>query len=180
MAMALNRNGRTRRKGLQGLLGLSASMTVIGLGATLAGCARRDPAPEVGFVRLDGSAGQLSEWRGKVVLVNFWATSCASCVAEMPDLIQTHQRFQPKGFETLAVAMSYDPPAYVSAFAERRQLPFVVAIDNTSAIARAFGDIRLTPTTFLIDKRGGIVKRYVGPPDFKALNGLIEDLLAET
>lgn len=154
-------------------------MAAIGMGFLLSGCARRDPAPEVGFVRLDGSAGQLSEWRGKVVLVNFWATSCASCVAEMPDLMQTHQRFKAKGYETLAVAMSYDPPAYVAAFTERRQLPFVVAIDNTGAIARAFGDIRLTPTTFLIDKRGGIVKRYVGTPDFKALNALIEELLAE-
>jgi len=77
------------------------------------------------------------------------------------------------------VAMSYDPPAYVANFAERRQLPFSVAIDNTGVIARAFGDIRLTPTTFLIDKRGAIVKRYVGAPDFAALNKLVEELLAE-
>lgn len=146
----------------------------------LGGCAQRDPAPDAAFVRLDGSSGRMAELRGKVVLVNFWATSCATCVAEMPGLIDTHRRFNARGYETLAVAMSYDPPAYVSNFAQRRELPFWVAIDNTGSIAKAFGDIRLTPTTFLIDKRGGIVKRYVGAPDFPALNGLVEKLLAES
>jgi peroxiredoxin len=75
--------------------------------------------------------------------------------------------------------MAYDPPAYVSNFAQTRRLPFGVAIDNTGAIARSFGDIRLTPTTFLINKRGEIVKRYVGAPDFEALHTLVEKLLAE-
>ena len=160
--------------------------TVLALGGAaatgwlLSACAQRDPAPDANFVRLDGSSGRMADLRGKVVLVNFWATSCATCVAEMPGLIDTHRRFNARGYETLAVAMSYDPPAYVSNFAQRRELPFWVAIDNTGAIAKAFGDIRLTPTTFLIDKRGGIVKRYVGAPDFPALNGLVEKLLAET
>ena len=148
-------------------------------GSLLSGCASRDPAPDAPFVRLDGSASRIAELRGKVLLVNFWATSCATCVAEMPGLIDTHRRFQARGYETLAVAMSYDPPAYVSNFAQRRELPFWVAIDNTGVIAKAFGDIRLTPTTFLIDKRGRIVKRYVGAPDFKALNALVDELLAE-
>jgi peroxiredoxin len=75
--------------------------------------------------------------------------------------------------------MSYDPPAYVANFAQSRALPFGVVIDNTGAIAQGFGDVRLTPTTFLIDKRGGIVKRYVGTPDFKELHALVERLLAE-
>ena len=153
--------------------------TLVGAMA-LGGCARRDPAPDATFVKLDGSSGRLSELKGRVVLVNFWATSCATCVAEMPDLIETHKRHHAAGLETLAVAMSYDPPAYVSSFAERRQLPFWVAIDNTGAIARSFGDVRLTPTTFLLDKQSRIVKRYVGTPDFKALNELIGELLRES
>lgn len=157
-------------------------MLAAALGAMggLSACAGREAAPVVDFVRLDGSAGNTGALRGKVLLVNFWATSCATCVAEMPELMQTHRQFQPRGFETLAVAMNYDPPAYVSAFAQRRALPFWVAIDNTGVIAKAFGDIRLTPTTFLIDKRGRIVKRYVGAPDFKALNALVDELLNET
>ena len=113
------------------------------------------------------------------MLVNFWATSCVTCVKEMPQIVDTHRKYQPRGYETLAVAMSYDPPAYVASFAQSRQLPFGVVIDNTGAIAKAYGDIQLTPTTFLIDKKGAIVKRYVGEPDFAALHGLVEKLLAE-
>ena len=64
-------------------------------------------------------------------------------------------------------------------FAQARQLPFKVAIDNTGANAREWGDVKLTPTTFLLDKQGRIVKRYVGTPDFAELHRLIEKLLAE-
>lgn len=80
----------------------------------------------------------------------------------------------------MAVAMSYDPPSYVVNFAQTRKLPFKVAIDNTGAVAKAWGDIKLTPTTYLVDKQGMIVKRYVGAPDFKEMNKLIEKLLAAT
>jgi peroxiredoxin len=145
----------------------------------LAGCARRDSAPEVAYTLLDGQQKALSQQRGKVMLVNFWATSCTTCVHEMPQIVATHQQFAGKGFDTLAVAMSYDPPAYVQTFAQSRQLPFGVAIDNTGEIAKRFGDIRLTPTSFLLDKRGGIVKKYVGEPDFAALHQLIGELIAE-
>ena len=81
--------------------------------------------------------------------------------------------------ELLAVAISYDPPAYVMQFAQSRQLPFRVAIDHDGKIAQGFGDVQLTPTTFVIDRRGRIVKRYVGEPDFVALRALIGELLAQ-
>ena len=125
-------------------------------------------------------AALISEITETSVLVNFWATSCVTCVAEMPKLIATHQRYHGQGYETLAVAMSYDPPSYVVNFAQTRQLPFKVAIDNTGAVAREWGDVKLTPTTFLVNKRGEIVKRFVGSPNFEELNQLIEKLLAET
>jgi peroxiredoxin len=101
-------------------------------------------------------------------------------VAEMPELIATHQKYAPQGFDTVAVAMSYDPPSYVVNFTETRQLPFKVAIDNTGAVAKAWGDVQLTPTTYLVNKRGQIVKQYVGNRDFVALHRLIEKLLAQT
>jgi peroxiredoxin len=154
----------------------------IGAGAFLAyqSVEKRESAPDVAYTLLDGSTSRTAALRGKVVLVNFWATSCTTCVHEMPQIAATHEKFKARGFETLAVAMSYDPPAYVVNFAETRRLPFGVAIDNTGAIARSFGEVRLTPTTVLISKRGEIVKRYVGEPDFAALHVLVEKLLAET
>ncbi|MGY8905149.1 MAG: TlpA family protein disulfide reductase [Burkholderiales bacterium] len=136
-------------------------------------------APESTFVLLDGSKNSTSAFKGKVTLVNFWATSCVSCVAEMPQLAATFNKYQARGYDTVAVAMRYDPPAYVVNFAQTRQLPFKVAIDNTGAVAQAWGDVQLTPTSYLVNKRGEIVKRYVGAPDFAELHRLIEKLLAE-
>lgn len=151
----------------------------LGLSLGMMGCAG-ERAPESSFVLLDGTTLTSKQLQGKVSLVNFWATSCTTCVAEMPELVATHQRFKARGFDTVAVAMSYDPPSYVVNFAQSRQLPFKVAIDNTGAVAREWGDIKLTPTTFLVNKRGVIVKRFVGTPDFVELHQLIDKLLTET
>src|SRR5688500_12379585 len=123
-------------------------------------------APASTFVLLDGSSKSTADLKGQVTLVNFWATSCTTCVAEMPKLVATYDKYHPKGFDTVAVAMSYDPPSYVVNYAQTRKLPFKVAIDNTGAVARAWGEVQLTPTTFLMNKRGEIVKRYVGEPNF--------------
>jgi len=136
-------------------------------------------APQSTFVLLDGSQQTTADLRGKVTLVNFWATSCVTCVGEMPQVISTYNQYKDKGYDTVAVAMSYDPPAYVVNFAQTRKLPFKVAIDNTGAVAKAWGDVKLTPTTYIVNKRGEIVKSYVGAPDFTELHRLIEKLLAE-
>ncbi|MDR0703266.1 MAG: TlpA family protein disulfide reductase [Azoarcus sp.] len=135
--------------------------------------------PEVGFTTLQGERLDTAAMRGKVVLINFWATSCAACVAEMPKLVETHDKFAARGLETVAMAMSYDPEAQVRAYVARSALPFKVALDSGDAVARAFGGVRLTPTTFLIDRRGRIVHKYLGEPDFQALHVLLEKLLAE-
>jgi peroxiredoxin len=137
-------------------------------------------APESTFVLLDGSKKTTADLKGKVTLVNFWATSCVTCVAEMPKMVSTFDKYHPKGYEHLAVAMSYDPPSYVVNYAQTRKLPFNVAIDNTGAVAKAWGEVQLTPTSYVVNKKGEIVKRYVGEPDFAELHQLIEKLLAET
>lgn len=159
------------------IAGVAAAIALGAVGYVALG--QRDAAPPVDMVLLDGSKTNLADLRGKVVLVNFWATSCVTCVKEMPHMVETYQKFRDRGLDFVAVAMSYDPPAYVDNFARTRNLPFKVAIDNTGQIARDFGDVKLTPTTYLLNKRGEIVKRYVGEPDFAALHQLVEKLLAE-
>jgi peroxiredoxin len=149
-------------------------------GAVAVALSRHDKAPIVGYTLLDGSQHRSDALRGKVVLVNFWATSCTVCVKEMPALMATYRQFRERGFETLAVAMRYDPPAYVVNYAHSRELPFPVAIDNTGEIARRFGDVQLTPTTFVINRRGDIVKRYIGAPDFAELHSLLDRLLSQS
>jgi peroxiredoxin len=145
----------------------------------LAGCGRVEQAPAVAYTLLDGRQGDLAALRGHVVLVNFWSTDCAPCVEEMPALVANWRRFSPQGFETLAVSMQYDPPALVSNFAQARALPFGVVIDNTGDIARRLGNVQFTPTSLLIDKRGKIVRRWVGKTDFETLAPLIARLDAE-
>lgn len=171
--MKLTSSRTVCRMALAGVLALAAL-------ASLPGCTGTQPAPESTFVLLDGSKKTTADLKGKVTLVNFWATSCVTCVAEMPKVISTYNKYKSQGYDTLAVAMSYDPPSYVVNYTETRKLPFKVAIDNTGAVAKAWGDVQLTPTTYLVNKRGEIVKQYVGEPDFAALHQLIEKLLAET
>jgi peroxiredoxin len=135
--------------------------------------------PPVTLTTIQGEKLTAEDLRGKVVLVNFWATSCTTCVGEMPKLVDTYRKHRDRGFETIAVAMSYDPPNYVLHYVARNALPFKVALDPIGAAARAFGDVSLTPTTFVIDRRGTIVKRYLGEPDFAELDALIERKLGE-
>lgn len=160
------------RRGLliAGLLAMAAAFT---------GCSGGDAAPESRFVLLDGQTVHSNDLKGKVTLVNFWATTCVTCVKEMPSMIATYNKYREQGLETVAVAMDYDPPQWVANFAQTRQLPFKVALDNTGEIAKAWGDVRLTPTTYVVDKQGRIVKRFVGEPDFAALHQLLEELLAQ-
>ncbi|PHV12695.1 TlpA family protein disulfide reductase [Chitinimonas sp. BJB300] len=137
-------------------------------------------APAVQYTSIKGQQTTQAALKGKVVLVNFWATSCGGCMGEMPKLIETHNKYAAQGFETIAVAMSYDPPNYVAAYTEKAKLPFFVALDVDGSLAKQFGDVKLTPTTVLIDKRGNIVQRYLGEPDFTQLHALIEEKLRET
>jgi peroxiredoxin len=167
----------SRRSALSLALSLAAAAPLLLTGCDLVA---KQAAPAVNYVLLDGAQARSADWAGKVMLVNFWATSCATCVKEMPQIVATHEKFKAKGFDTLAVAMSYDPPAFVARFAETRKLPFAVAIDHTGQIAHAFGQVQMTPTTFLINKRGEIVKRYFGEPDFTALHALIATLLKDS
>jgi thiol-disulfide isomerase/thioredoxin len=157
---------------------LAAAVGVLAIGAATYVASSVEAAPPSTFVLLDGSQKTTNDLKGRVTLVNFWATSCVTCVAEMPKVIATYDKYHPKGFDTIAVAMSYDPPSYVVNYAESRKLPFAVAIDNTGSVAKAWGEVKLTPTTFVVNKRGEIVKRYIGEPDFAELHRLIESLLA--
>ena len=139
--------------------------------------AKSQAAPQVTYKTITGEAITSESLRGKVVMVNFWATSCTTCVKEMPAMAETYKKYNAQGLEFIAVAMSYDIPNYVVNFAETRQLPFKVALDLSGEVAKAFGDVKLTPTTYVISKDGKVLKRYVGEPDFAELHALLEKAL---
>jgi len=137
-----------------------------------------DVIPPAAYTLLNGTPAHTAQLTGRVVLVNFWATSCAVCLQEMPDLVATHVRFKARGFETVAIAMTYDPPINVVRYTEANALPFQVAIDHDGSLAERFGKVVATPTSVLINQRGEIVERHVGRLDFAALNTSIERLLS--
>jgi len=139
---------------------------------------KKNPAPDVTFTSISGEKTSMQSLRGKVVMVNFWATSCVTCVKEMPQMVETYNKYKDQGLDFVAVAMSYDPPNYVLNYAQTRNLPFKVALDVQGDVAKSFNDVKLTPTTYVIDKGGNIIKRYVGEPDFAALHLLLEKALA--
>jgi thiol-disulfide isomerase/thioredoxin len=140
-----------------------------------------DPRPMPGVVvnTLKGEQYPLSSLRGSVVLVNFWATTCAVCMRDMPKLSELFEKYRLKGYRTVAVAMPYDPPNRVLDYVKRHPLPFDVALDVDGKVLRAFGDVPGTPTSFLVDKDGNIIRKYLGEPDFADLEQRIEHALAE-
>ena len=147
--------------------------------ATLAlyyGMGRR-AAPDVRFATLSGETVSTADLGGKVVLVSFWATWCASCIKETPKMVDTFRKYAPRGYETVAIAVRGDTPGAVAQFAQARGLPYMVAIDASGDVAQRFGGVRVTPLSVLIDRQGRIVARYVGEPDWAELHAEIEKLL---
>lgn len=149
-------------------------LLLAGLALTLS---EKNKAPEVQFSALSGQQFNTAQLKGKVVLINFWATTCSGCIAEMPQLIETYQRQHPRGFEIIAVAMEYDPADQVRNYATRQKLPFPVVLDTDATLAKTFGDVRLTPTAILIDKQGNIMATTVGELDFAKLNQQLDQEL---
>jgi peroxiredoxin len=136
----------------------------------------RQAPPLVGQT-LDGRTLTLEQLRGRPVLVTFWATTCPSCIEEMPHLIELYRELNPKGLEIIGVAMSYDPPEQVRAVAQRRQIPYPIVLDSKEHIAREFDNVRLTPTTVLISPDGRIVQYQLGLLDMPKLRETIETML---
>lgn len=136
-------------------------------------------APTITFTTIEGKKISMADLKGKVVLVNFWATDCPGCIKEMPNLIKTYNDYKPKGFEIISVAMPYDPPAQVLNYTRQKALPFLVMHDGFSEVTQAFGGVNLTPTAFIFDKQGKRLQRTIGELDFPKLHQLLNIELAK-
>jgi thiol-disulfide isomerase/thioredoxin len=137
------------------------------------------PAPDVTFTTIEGKKISMASLKGKVVLVNFWATDCRSCVQEMPELVNIYKAYNAKGFEVIAVAMPYDPPAQVFNYVTQKALPFPVMHDGFAEMSQKFGGINATPTAFIFDKQGKRLQYTVGALDFAKLGQLLNKELVK-
>lgn len=136
-------------------------------------------APPVTFSILDGRQVNLKDLQGRPVLVTFWATTCISCMKEMPQLISLYNDLSVKGLEIIGVAMAYDPPNQVMEITKRRHVPYLISLDIDGSIAKAFDNVTLTPTTFLISQDGKIIRQKAGEIDITVLRRQIRDLLSQ-
>ncbi|MEX0431646.1 peroxiredoxin family protein [Spiribacter insolitus] len=165
-----------RKEWLAGLIAL----VIVGLvGYVWLAPPAREPAPNVDLKMLDGGQEELARYRGEPVMLVFWATTCPTCIDEMPEFIALHEDMADEGLNIVGVAMAYDPPERVAALVERKQLPYEIALDEGGEIATAFNEVRLTPTTVLIDPDGGVVWQRIGHLDFPAVREDIQSMLPE-
>ncbi|MBI2468157.1 MAG: redoxin domain-containing protein [Candidatus Rokubacteria bacterium] len=139
------------------------------------------PAPDFNLPTLSGGSVRLSDLRGKVVLLNFWATWCVPCRTEMPTIEDLFQRYREQGLEVLAVNLDMLSTAGVEAFVKEVAVTFRVILDPAWSTARAY-NVTALPTTYLIDRSGNVVVREVGERNWN--DGVsrtgVEGLLSES
>jgi peroxiredoxin len=139
-------------------------------------------APDISLPGLKGETVTLSDYQGQPYIVTFWATTCPGCIKEIPLLVRLHEEYAGRGFHIIGISMAYDPPNQVVSLVRNRQLPYTIAMDLKGEAAIAFGDVRLTPTNFLIGPDGRILHKKIGEytePDLDMLRQRIEALLSD-
>ncbi len=136
------------------------------------------PAPDFTFPGLDGKNTSLSDYKGKVVLVNIWATWCPPCVYEMPSMQKLYNEFNGKNFEILAVSIDAAGVDAVAPFMKKHKLSFPALMDPKGTIKSMY---RVTgiPESFIIDKQGVLVGKIIGPRDWatQEVFGFFQDLI---
>ena len=137
-------------------------------------------SPDISLLTIKGEEIQLAGLQGKPVLVTFWATTCPGCIKEIPHLIELYDELAPQGLEIIGITMDYDPPNRVLAMSNARNIPYPIALDIHANAARAFGNVRLTPTSFLIAPDGRIVYQKTGTINMARLREDILGMLGST
>jgi peroxiredoxin len=134
------------------------------------------PAPDFTLQDLNGRPVQLSKLRGRVVVVNFWATWCGPCRAEIPGFVKAYEQYQPKGLEIVGVSLDHAGRDVVQDFVKKNGIGYPVALD-AGQIAQQYGGVTGIPTTFVVDRQGRIAKKHIGSMDQSSFEAMIKPLL---
>jgi peroxiredoxin len=135
--------------------------------------------PDISLLSVEGEELRLPAYRGRPLLVTFWSPTCPPCVKEIPHLIELYRELAPRGLEIIGITMAHDPPDQVLAMRKSRGIPYPVTLDIHAAAAHAFGDVRETPTSFLIGPDGRVARHKVGKLDMAGLRREILAMIAE-
>lgn len=138
------------------------------------------PAPDFALKDASGKKISLSDYKGRVVMINFWATWCPPCRQEMPSMESLFQEYNKKGFEILAVSSDSQAEKIVKPFMEFYELTFSALMDIDGSVHSLYG-VTSIPTTYIVDKNGNIAQKFMGPRDWKDKNikNMIEKLLQQ-
>lgn len=133
-------------------------------------------APNFKLKTIDGKTIELSKLKGKTVVVNFWATWCGPCRAEIPGFIQVYDKYKSKGLEIVGISLDQGGWSDVKPFVKKYGIPYPIVLGNQQ-VARAYGNIDAIPTTFIVDKNGSIVDRHLGYMKEEDFENKIKDYL---
>jgi len=136
----------------------------------------KQQAPNFSLKTSDGKTVELAKLKGKVVLVNFWATWCGPCRKEMPDFVDAYKQHQAKGLEIVGVSLDQEGWDVVNPFLKKYGINFPVVIGD-GKLAQAYGGIEFIPTSFFIDRQGNIVDQHIGMISREQLEKKLKSLL---
>jgi cytochrome c biogenesis protein CcmG/thiol:disulfide interchange protein DsbE len=151
--------------------------------AALAGCATpaspKPDVPQFALTSLEGKTVAMKDLAGKVVIVDFWATWCGPCREEIPHLNELYSEHKGKGLEIVGISMDSDGTDGVKDFARQFRIQYPIVMGDEK-VAESFGGIMGLPTTFIIDRKGRIAKKYIGLPPGEDMAGIVKDLVGGT
>jgi peroxiredoxin len=133
-------------------------------------------APNFDLENFAGGRARLSDYRGKVILLNFWSTGCPPCVAETPDFVDLYKDYRERGLVILGVSLDRNPRAVLYPFIRKHKIDYPILFAD-SRVTTDYGGIIYIPTTFLIDREGMIRRQYVGRQLKSDIEAAIKELL---
>ena len=133
--------------------------------------------PGITLEAIDGQPVALQALLGKPSLVVFWASTCETCIKELPELIKLFKDYSPKGLQVIGIVIYYNDPKEAVAMVKNKKIPYRILLDRDKKATYAFGGVHFTPTSFLISPDGKIVYRETGKTDFAAIRKSLHNLL---